>query len=58
MDIKSKLNIREPDNATTYLITFKDLTPNKVSSISIELANKAFSHSLTAIDIIEITKLP
>ena len=55
MDIKSKLNIRELDNATTYLITFGDLIPNEVSSISIELANKAFSYLLIAVDIIEIT---
>ena len=54
MDIESKLNIKELDNATTYLTTFRDLIPNKASSISTELANKAFSHLLTAADIIEI----
>ena len=54
MDIKSELNIRELDNATTYLITFGDLTPNEASSISMELADKAFSHLLIVVDIIEI----
>ena len=55
MDIKSKLNTGEPDNATTYLTTFRDLIPNKASSISIELANKAFNHLLTAKDITKST---
>ena len=54
MDIKSKLNIKELNNTTTYLITLKDLIPNKASSINIKLANKAFSHLLIAADIIEI----
>ncbi len=54
MDIKSKLNIREPDNAATYFITLGDLTPNEASFISPELVNKAFSYLLTAADIIEI----
>jgi len=48
IDVESKLNIGEPDNAATYLTTFGDLTPDEASSTSTELANKAFSHSLIA----------
>ena len=57
MDIKSKLNLKEPANekklklGTIYLIAFRELIPNKVTFISAVLANKAFSHSLTLEDI-------
>ena len=54
-DIRSKLNLKELKQPfITYFTAFKDLIPNKATSISIELANKAFSHLLTAVDIIEI----
>ena len=36
-------------------MAFGDLILNKATFISIKLANKAFSHSLIAVDIIEIT---
>ena len=38
----------------TYFIAFRDFTPNKVTFISIELANKAFCYLLIAVDITEI----
>ena len=54
-DIGSKLNLEELKQPfTTYFIAFGDLIPNKATSISIELANKAFSHLLTVVDITEI----
>ena len=40
---------------TTYLITFRDLTSNKTTSVCTKLANKAFSYLLTIINTIEIT---
>ena len=40
---------------TTYLITFRDLTSDEVTSICIKLANKAFSYLFTVINTIEIT---
>ena len=43
---------------TTYLTTFRDLTSEKATSTCIELANKAFSHSLTAINTTETTTAP
>ena len=57
MDIKSKLNLKESTNkkklksGTVYLITFKELIPNKATFISTILANKAFSHLLILEDI-------
>jgi uncharacterized metal-binding protein len=36
-------------------MAFRDLTLDKAIFISIELANKAFSHLLTAVDITKIT---
>ena len=55
MDIKSKFNLKELKRPfTTYFITFRDLIFNKAIFISIELANKAFSQLLTAVDIIKI----
>ena len=59
MDIKSKLNLKEPINkkelklGTFCLIAFKELMPNKVTSINTILANKAFSHLLILEDITE-----
>jgi hypothetical protein len=56
LDIESELNLEEPTNGkelelgTTYLTTFRELIPSKATSISIVLANKAFSHSLTLED--------
>jgi hypothetical protein len=52
LDIKSKLDLKEPTNrkelesGIVYLTAFGELTPNKTSSISIILANKAFSYLL------------
>ena len=52
MDIKSELNLKEPTNGkelesgTVYFTVFRELMPNKVTSISTVLANKAFSHLL------------
>ena len=40
---------------TIYLITFRDLTPNKTTSTYTKLANKAFSYLLTRINTTEIT---
>jgi hypothetical protein len=55
MDIKFKLNLKElKQPSTTYFITFKDLIPNKATFISIELANKVFSHLLIVVDITKI----
>ena len=57
MDIKSKLNLEEPTNrkelelGTIYLIAFRELMPNKATSISAILANKAFSYLLILEDI-------
>ena len=59
MDIKSKLNLKEPVNGkklesgTIYLIVFGELMPNKVTFINTVLANKAFSHLLILEDIIK-----
>jgi hypothetical protein len=52
LDIESKLNLKEPINrkelesSIIYLIVFGELMPNKTISISIILANKAFSYLL------------
>ena len=57
LDIKSKLNLKkstigkELELNTIYLIAFKELIPNKVTSINTVLANKAFSHLLILKDI-------
>jgi hypothetical protein len=61
LDIKSKLNLKEPANrkelesGTAYLMAFGELTLNKTTSISITLANKAFSYLLILENIIEPT---
>jgi hypothetical protein len=60
LDIKSKLNLKEPINkkksesGIVYFMTFGELIPNKAISISIILANKVFSYLLILED---ITKL-
>jgi hypothetical protein len=52
LDIESKLDLKEPTNrkesesSIVYLMTFGELMFNKTTSISIILANKAFSHLL------------
>ena len=57
LDIKSELNLKKPINGkelklgTIYLIVFRELIPNKATSISIILANKAFSYLLILKDI-------
>jgi hypothetical protein len=61
LDIESKLNLKEPTNrkelesGIVYLMVFGELTPNKTTSISIILANKAFSYLLILEDITEPT---
>jgi hypothetical protein len=47
LDIGSKLDYEKELESTTYLTAFGELTPNKATSMSVVLANKAFSHSLT-----------
>jgi hypothetical protein len=57
LDIESEFNLKEPANKKklesniVYLIVFGELTLNKTISISIILANKAFSYSLILEDI-------
>jgi hypothetical protein len=41
----------------TYFITFGDLASNEVTSISIELADKAFNYLLTTVDTITTVTL-
>jgi hypothetical protein len=61
LDIKSELNLKEPTNrkesesSTTYLTAFGELTPNKTTSMSITLANKAFNHLLILEDMTKPT---
>jgi hypothetical protein len=63
LDIESKLNLEEPTNkkesesSIVYLIAFGELTPNKTTSISIILANKAFSYLLILEDITKPTPI-
>ena len=53
--IRFKLNLKElKQPSIIYFTAFRDLIPNKATSINTELANKAFSHSLTVVDITEI----
>jgi hypothetical protein len=48
LNIESKLNYeKELELDTTYFMAFRELTPSEATSMSIVLANKAFSHSLT-----------
>jgi hypothetical protein len=57
LDIKSKFNLKEPTNrkesesSIIYLMVFGELILNKTISISIILADKAFSYSLILEDI-------
>jgi hypothetical protein len=61
LDIESKLNLKEPTNKNelesgiVYLMAFGELTPNKTISISIILANKAFSYLLILEDMTKPT---
>jgi hypothetical protein len=61
LDIKSKLNLKEPTNrkesesGIVYRIAFGELTFNKTTSMSIILANKAFSYLLILEDITKPT---
>ena len=56
LDIESELNYeKEPEPGTAYLTAFGELTPNEATSVSIVLANKAFSHSMTLEDMTEPT---
>jgi hypothetical protein len=61
LNIESKLNLEEPTNrkesesGIIYFIVFGELTPNKITSISIILANKAFSYLLILEDITKPT---
>jgi hypothetical protein len=61
LDIKSKLNLKKPTNGkesesgTAYLMAFGELIPNKATSISIILANKAFSYLLILEDMTKPT---
>ena len=55
INIKSKPNYKKELESTTYLTAFKELMLSKATSISVALANKAFSYSLTLKDVIEPT---
>jgi hypothetical protein len=59
LDIESGLNLGEPtdekESGTAYLTAFRELMSNETTSISVALANKAFSHSLTLEDMTEPT---
>jgi hypothetical protein len=56
LNIKFKLNYKkELKLSTAYFTAFKKLMLSKATSISIVLANKAFSYSLTLKDITEPT---
>jgi hypothetical protein len=63
LDIESKFNLKEPTNrkelesGIVYLMVFGELTPNKAISISIILANKAFSYLLILKDMIKPTPI-
>jgi hypothetical protein len=51
IDIGAELNLGKPEQANTYFIAFGGLTTNQASSITMELANKAFNHIMTATDL-------
>ena len=49
--IRFKLNIKElKQPSIIYFTAFRDLIPNKATSINTELANKGFMHLITAIN--------
>ena len=55
IDIRFKLNLKELKQFfTTYFITFRDFTPNKVIFINIKLTNQAFTYLLITVNIVEI----
>ena len=47
----SKSDAKESDNNSAYITTFRTLTTEEVISISVELANKAYTHLLTALEL-------
>jgi hypothetical protein len=61
LDIKSELNLEKPINrkesesGTAYLMAFGELIPNKATSMSTILANKAFSYLLILEDMTKPT---
>ena len=61
LNIKSKLNLEELFNkkelklGTVYLTVFRELMPNKVTSINTTLVNKAFSYLLILKDMTKPT---
>ena len=56
LDIEPRLDLEDSDTqSAAYLTTFRELAPSEATSTSMELANKAFSHSLKAVDTTEIT---
>ena len=56
LDIESELNYeKESESGTAYFTAFGELTPSEATSMSVVLANKAFSHSLTLEDMTEPT---
>ena len=55
MDIESEFNYEKELESTTYLTTFRELTPSEATSMSAILANKAFSYSLTLKDMTNLT---
>jgi hypothetical protein len=63
LDIESKLNLKEPINkkklesSIIYFMVFGELIFNKAISISIILANKAFSYLLILEDITKPTPI-
>jgi hypothetical protein len=54
-DINSELNLDKPQPSTIYLTTFGDLISKEATLTCTELANKAFSHSLTTINTTKTT---
>jgi hypothetical protein len=61
LDIESEFNLKEPINrkesesSIIYFMVFRELTPNKATSMSIILANKAFSYLLILEDMTKPT---
>jgi hypothetical protein len=47
----SRSNTGEPNNNSAYITTFGTLTIEEATSISVELANKAYIHLLIALEL-------
>jgi len=47
----SRSDAGEPNNSSTYITTFRILTIKEATSISVELANKAYIYLLTALEL-------